>query len=172
MNTRIARIAGVFSLSAAALLLSGCASIVHGGARKISMASQPSGARFSIVKEGTQETVSSGVTPMTVSLSPKGGYFRGQSYTVHFAMAGYDDATVAIRPEMSGWYFGNILLGGLIGMLAVDPVTGAMWNLSPDKIEQNLSEEQAAVIKDGKGFMVVLISQVTDSEKANLVRIN
>jgi hypothetical protein len=29
---------------------------------------------------------------------------------------------------MSGWYCGKLLFGGLIGMLAVDPATGAIWN--------------------------------------------
>lgn len=30
---------------------------------------------------------------------------------------------------MDGWYIGNLLFGGLIGMLIVDPATGAMYKL-------------------------------------------
>jgi hypothetical protein len=39
---------------------------------------------------------------------------------------------------MDGWYIGNILFGGLIGILIVDPLTGAMWKLD-DVVYGNLS---------------------------------
>lgn len=87
-------------------------------------------------------------------------------------MAGYKTAGVSIRSELSGWYFGNIVFGGLIGMLIVDPATGAMWNLSPDKIEQTLSAEQAGIIRSQNGFVVALVEQTTAAERANMVRIN
>ncbi|QYM78788.1 hypothetical protein K0B96_16015 [Horticoccus luteus] len=77
-----------------------------------------------------------------------------------------------IRPEMSGWYWGNILFGGLIGMIVVDPITGSMWNLSPDRIEHPLSAEQADMIRQGKGFVVVLVQDLSARERAELVRIN
>jgi hypothetical protein len=53
-------------------------------------------------------------------------------------MPGYEPAEVQLKPSLSGWYFGNILFGGLIGMVAVDPNTGAMFNLMPNKVEQTL----------------------------------
>ena len=33
-----------------------------------------------------------------------------------------------ITPDFNGWYIGNILFGGLIGMIIVDPATGDMWD--------------------------------------------
>ncbi|WP_174263189.1 CsgG/HfaB family protein [Citrifermentans bemidjiense] len=30
---------------------------------------------------------------------------------------------------MNGWYWGNIVFGGVIGLLIVDPATGAMWKM-------------------------------------------
>jgi hypothetical protein len=57
-------------------------------------------------------------------------------------------------------------------MLIVDPMTGAMYNLSPEKIEQPLSASQAEVIRDRKGLLVVLASQTTEHERAEMVRVN
>lgn len=163
---------GLAGLTTALVFGAGCASIVHGGARPISINSQPSGAKVLITKADTGAPVHSGVTPLTVSLEPKRGFFKGQSYFLKLEMAGYKTAGVSIRSELSGWYFGNIVFGGLIGMLIVDPATGAMWNLSPDKIEQTLSAEQAGIIRSQNGFVVALVEQTTAGERANMVRVN
>ncbi len=47
-----------------------------------------------------------------------------------------------------------------------------MFNLTPEKIEQPLSASQAQVIREGKGLLVVLVSQATEGERANMVRVN
>ena len=73
---------------------------------------------------------------------------------------------------MSGWYWGNLVLGGLIGMLAVDPATGAMWNIAPDKIDRKLASGQSALIKNKTGFVVVLESELTPAERQHIVRLN
>lgn len=160
------------ALSAVAVFTTGCASIVHGGSRNITINSRPSGAKVTIAKTDSGQLVHSGTTPLTVMLDPRRGYFKGQSYTVRFELPGYNNAEIAIRPEMSGWYWGNILFGGLIGMIVVDPITGSMWNLSPDRIEHPLSAEQADMIRQGKGFVVVLVQDLSARERAELVRIN
>jgi hypothetical protein len=41
---------------------------------------------------------------------------------------------------MDGWYIGNILFGGVIGFLIVDPATGAMWKLG-DPVYGNLAPD-------------------------------
>jgi hypothetical protein len=171
MNKHI-RFAAYTLIVIVALLSSGCASIFNSGNRNIAINSQPSGAQVTVAKTNTGEMLYSGVaTPLTVSLPPKAGYFRGQHYTVSFKLAGYQSATVQIVPTISGWYFGNILLGGAIGMVIVDPLTGSMWNLTPDKIQQNLSPAQASLIKSGNGFVVVLASSLTDQERRDMVRV-
>jgi hypothetical protein len=38
------------------------------------------------------------------------------------------------------------VFGGLIGMIAVDPATGAMYNLMPNKIDQTLSPQSTQVL--------------------------
>lgn len=171
-KTKSYRALCVASLTALALFASGCASIVHGGNRSISIGSDPQGAKVTVCKEGSTQVVSEGKTPCTVLLDPKGGYFKAQDYNITIELPGYKAAQVSLRHELSGWYFGNILLGGLIGMIVVDPCTGSMWDLTPDKIEQKLTPEQAALIKNKTGFVVVLAAQLTPSEKANAVRLN
>jgi hypothetical protein len=159
-------------MAAAIMGGTGCSSIVHGGNRSLNINSTPAGAKVTVFKNGTAEAVHSGTTPITLSLDPRGGYFKGQGYTLKFELTGYKATELQIRPKLSGWYFGNIVFGGLIGMIVVDPLTGSMWNLTPDKIEQTLTTEQASLIKNQQGFVVILASQVTANEKASMVKIN
>jgi hypothetical protein len=159
----------VFSFTA--LFAGGCASIVHSGNRSININTEPGGAKATMSKpDGT--IIGMQTTPCTFSLDPRRGYFKGQNYTLKLELAGYKPTEVELHTELSGWYFGNILFGGLIGMVIVDPLTGSMWNIAPDKIDQNLSSSQAVLIRKHKGFVVVLVSQITDSERKQMVRIN
>jgi hypothetical protein len=43
-----------------------------------------------------------------------------------------------IKSKIDGWYFGNLIFGGLIGLVIVDPLTGSMWTLSPRELTYNL----------------------------------
>lgn len=163
------------SFTSLALFGTGCASIVHSGSRSVSIGSQPPGATATVskhLKGGGLEVVSVQTTPCTVALKPKAGYFKGQAYRVAIELPGHAPATIELKPTMSGWFLGNIVFGGVIGLLIVDPATGAMWNLTPDKIEQPLSPLQAAMIRSGEGFVVMLPEQLTTGEKTAMVRIN
>lgn len=162
---------GILFCAAAALLSGGCASIVHSGNRSIAIATQPAGATATVSwPDGGVVAVQT--TPCTVSLDPKRGYFKGQPYELKLELPGYRTVSLELTPTLSGWYWGNLVFGGLIGMLAVDPVTGSMWNLAPAKIEQPLAPAQAALIQRRGGFVVVLVSTLTPTERAALTRIN
>lgn len=158
----------------AGLFAGGCASIVHNGNRSISIATEPPGATASIRKSGggINDVVTVQRTPCTVSLDPKQSYFKGQSYILRLELPGYQTAEVELKAKMSGWYWGNILFGGLIGMLAVDPATGAMWNIAPDKVEHKLATGQSALINNRTGFLVVLAAELTPGEREHMVRLN
>ncbi len=166
------RTIGVLAMTAAVALSGGCASIFNGGNRNISISSQPAGAKVSVTKVGLDQIIQTGTTPLTVSLDPKRGYFTGQEYTVKFELAGYKSTEIRLCSKLSGWYFANIVIGGTIGMVVVDPLTGSMWNLTPDKIEQTLAPEQAALIKGNNGFVVALVTQLSEAERASMVKIN
>lgn len=93
------------------------------------------------------------------------GYFSSEKYVVTFKKDGYDDANYTIHGSLDGWYIGNILLGGLIGMLIVDPATGAMWKL-PDVQSASLNENKSVSLS------VKTIDQLSKSEKSKLEKIN
>jgi len=156
---------------AACSTMSGCATIVHGGPRAISVASAPVGAKVSIY-DRSDTLVMTNTTPFIAQLPTKYGYFKSQSYRLVFEMPAHATAEVNLTSSVSGWYFANLVFGGAIGMLIVDPLTGAMFNLSPEKIDQNLSATQAKVIKDRTGFLVVLSSEITEQERTQMVRVN
>jgi hypothetical protein len=42
-----------------------------------------------------------------------------------------------------------------------------MYNLAPNKIEQTLTPDTAADVRDGKGFVVIMKSQATPNELAS-----
>jgi hypothetical protein len=151
--------------------ISGCATIVHGGPRAISVGSAPVGAKVSIY-DRSNTLVMTNTTPFIAQLPTKYGYFKGQDYRLVFEMPGHATTEVNLGSSVSGWYFANLVFGGVIGMLIVDPLTGAMFNLSPEKIDQALTATQAKVVKDRTGFLVVLSSQITEQERAQMVRVN
>ncbi|MBA1187702.1 hypothetical protein G7Z99_01410 [Pseudomonas entomophila] len=113
---------------AAVIGVQGCASIVGESRYPVAVSSAPPGATFEITdKNGT--VVHTGQTPSTVTLKSGKGYFTGQTYTLRFSKDGYPDRTLELDSSLSGWYWGNLLIGGVIGMLIVDPLTGAMYTL-------------------------------------------
>jgi hypothetical protein len=132
-------------LGALSLTSAGCATIVHSGPRDVAVTSTPPGATVTIYdRDGKQ--VMKQATPFTASLRPKYAYFKGQQYRAVFEMPGYQPTEVQIRSNVNGWFFGNILFGGLIGMLIVDPNTGAMYNLAPNKLDQTLAPRTTLVL--------------------------
>jgi hypothetical protein len=128
MKTHIA-----FLFVVAAVVLAGCASIVSKSEYPVAITSNPIGAEF-VVKRNNGIPVASGVTPATIVLPSSEGYFKPAKYTVEFRRKGVVQ-TVPLTAKIDGWYFGNLLFGGvIIGMLIVDPATGSMWRLNDTAI--------------------------------------
>jgi hypothetical protein len=138
----------------AALLLAGCASIFNGQTQAISFQSEPTGASITVTNKAG-ESVHSGTTPATVTLKRGAGYFKSETYTVQYAKQGFKPKEVVVTSTMSGWYIGNILFGGLIGMLAVDPVTGGMY-VFPDTVSAPL--EAASSPSAGRSIELKVVS--------------
>lgn len=120
-----------FTVGAVALLLSGCASIFQGATQPITISSMPESANVTVVNRAGQK-IHTGVTPVTLTLHRGAGYFRPEIYRITMQKEGYASREIVISGTVNGWYFGNILFGGLIGMIAVDPATGAMYSLPPN----------------------------------------
>ncbi|HEY6101144.1 MAG TPA: hypothetical protein VIW03_17035 [Anaeromyxobacter sp.] len=132
---------GIIAALAAAAALSGCASIIKGGGPEaFTVRSQPPGADVQITAIPTGETVASGRTPLTAMLPKSRGFFQGAKYKVLVQLPGYQARETILDTNVNGWYVaGNLVFGGLIGWLIVDPATGAMWTLSNEAIDVPLA---------------------------------
>lgn len=111
-----------------AMLTTGCASIVSDSQYPVSLTSTPDHAEFTVRNEDGV-TVAGGMTPSTVMLKSGSGYFNGETYIIQFKKDGYTSRAITLNSSMDGWYFGNLIFGGLVGLFIVDPLTGAMWKL-------------------------------------------
>jgi len=113
-------------------LLTGCATIVSRSIWPVYVKADPDGSKL-LVKNKKGLEVYNGTTPAVIHLRSGAGYFGKESYTLTFTMDGYESKTVNLECTINGWYFGNILLGGILGMLVVDPATGAMYR--PERLD-------------------------------------
>lgn len=142
--------------------LTSCASMFSSSHYPVTIESSPSEAQFSIADRDGR-TVYQGVTPSTVELSASAGFFRSAQYTVTFQLDGYKELTLPIRSSIDGWYFANIAFGGPIGMLIIDPATGAMWRISDRYVQATLFQDR------GKTALSVRhIDDLTEEERAHL----
>jgi len=148
------------------LVMTSCSTIVHGGPATIPIDSRPSDAQLTITNMHTDERVVSTKTPYKAVLKRGAGYFQSAKYKLAFHKEGYQDQEVLITGKVDGWYFGNLLFGGLIGMVIVDPLTGAMWVLRPDEVQAELGKPSAFFDNTDEGLLVVLREQVPALEGA------
>jgi hypothetical protein len=151
------------------VLLGGCASIVSKSDYPIAVNSTPDQAQF-VIRNRAGEEIARGVTPTMITLKSGAGYFKGEAYTLTFKKDGYADHESTLQSQLNEWYWGNLLFGGLIGMLIVDPATGAMWKLPPT-ISASLSPKAAAAEGETQ-LQVVTIDQIPAHQRDFLIRIN
>lgn len=108
-----------------ALHLTGCATVATSPSQKVRIASAPSGAQVTIDEKIVGET------PMSTRLA------RRKAYAITLTLDGYEPVKTTLNRRVNGWFWGNIMLGGLIGMV-VDLSTGAVYRLSPTQIDVEL----------------------------------
>jgi len=127
----------------AAVVATGCASIIKGTDQQVSFNSEPSEAKVVITDVRKGKEVLVGSTPFTASLKRGAGYFKKAKYNVTFEKPGYKTETIMLEGTPGGWYIGgNFIVGGM-GWLIVDPATGAMWTLEPDDVKVVLKKQTA-----------------------------
>jgi len=135
------------------VLLSGCASIVSGGPELVTINSNPSEAKMTICNDRTGQCLTVGQTPYTATLDRSQGFFKPARYSIKCEKDGYDQVQRTLSAGLNGWYAGNIVFGGLIGILIVDPATGAMWDIKENNVVLDLSplalkEEKTDIVPD------------------------
>lgn len=111
---------------AAYTLLSGCATIVHlGGNEELSVSSEPAGAK--VVIDGTER----GVTPLATKVE------RKKDHAVVLTKEGFEENQSRVESHLSWWVAGNVILGGLVGIL-VDVLSGGGYTIEPDAVAVTL----------------------------------
>lgn len=103
-------------LLACTLSVSSCCSIVNGRSQEVNFKATPSGSKLFI--DGQDK----GTVPQTVTLK------RSKIHTVRIEAPGYAPYETTVKQTLSGWAFGNIILGGLIG-IAIDVSNGSIYAL-------------------------------------------
>jgi hypothetical protein len=144
---------------------SSCASIVSKSKWPLAVNTDPNGAKVEVTdKNGI--VVYNGNTPAVLSLKSGAGYFAKQSYKIKLTMDGYGDRIIPVECSLNGWYWGNLLIGGIIGMLIVDPATGAMYKLDREVINETLNKSLSTL---GPSLRIINIQDIPDSLKEHLV---
>lgn len=155
-------------VAAFAVILSSCATIVSKSTYPLTVSSTPVGAKVTIVNKKGFE-IFSGNTPATLQLAAGAGFFTKASYLVTIEKEGFEKRVIPVEFKLDGWYAGNIIFGGLLGILIIDPASGAMWKIDKEYINETLNVISAD--KDEKGLKVVTYNDVPDSVKKKLVKI-
>lgn len=147
-------------------IFNSCASIVSRSTYPFTIETKPSGVNITI-KDGKGMAIYKGSSPATVRLKASAGFFKKASYTVNISGEGYESKVLPINFKLDGWYFGNLLIGGIIGMLIVDPATGAMYKLDDEYMSISLDKATSSI--DEPSFKVYDIANAPKQWKDNMV---
>jgi hypothetical protein len=109
------------------LVLSSCATIISGSKQNVKINSNPTVA--TVFVDGGEQ----GKTPLEVKLK------RNTDHKISLVLEGYKPYDVNLTRKTNGWVWGNILFGGLIGLI-VDMSTGSIYRLSPNEINGDLAK--------------------------------
>ena len=140
-------------LVATAVLLSGCASIIHGTGQDVGFSSSPTNALVTI------NGVELGRTPLTTELK------RKNNHMVKLELDGYMPYETTFTRKVSGWVWGNIVFGGLIG-LAVDGISGGIYKLTPEQLHaQMLNDGAAHIYEDDAIYVAVVLTPSSSWQK-------
>lgn len=141
--------------------LTGCATIMHGTRQSIGIASNPSNASVWVDKTYL------GNTPMIVEMSRKDNHF------IRIELDGYQPYEATFSRQLSGWVFGNIVFGGIIG-LAVDAITGGLYMLTPDQVQAEMRSNNMAYSKKSDDSYIIIVLEPDPNWKkvGNLVAVN
>ena len=127
------------------VFLTGCASIISGRHQTVTFTSNPDDAVVTI--DGKQL----GKTPLTAQLDRKSG-----AQVVTLEKSGYKPVTFQLKATVNGWFFGNLIFGGLLGS-STDSSTGAINAYSQDMFNFTLNPIGASTLPPSaevKAFVV------------------
>jgi hypothetical protein len=123
------RVLGILAVTVCGLFSTGCATIITGGGHT-------QNARFTSYPPGAEVYVDNnriGKTPIAAQLT------RHDDHVVRIELAGYPPQTKTLKSGPNLWTFGNLIFGGIIGII-VDAASGS-WEgvLNPNDVNVKFS---------------------------------
>jgi len=148
----------LLTLISTSSLLTSCATIMHGTRQNIGISSNPSNASVWV------DHAYIGNTPIIVEMS------RKNNHIVRIELDGYQPYEATFSKQVSGWVFGNVIFGGIIG-LAVDAISGGIYSLTPDQIQAEMRTNSMAYSKKSKDSYIAVVMKPNPAWKkvGNLV---
>ncbi len=125
---------GGVSIVVVSLMVSGCASIMTGTTQQLTFNSNPDGATVTV---GGRVI---GKTPVTTSLKKSSGQ------PLSFSKEGYKPLSMSLESRINGWFWGNIVIGGLVGS-TTDGLSGAVNEYSPSQYMVTLQPANASQLE-------------------------
>jgi hypothetical protein len=141
--------------------LTSCATIMHGTRQTVGIASNPTNATVFVDQSYM------GNTPIFVEMT------RKDNHIVRIELAGYQPYEAVFSRQLSGWVFGNIVFGGVIG-LAVDAISGGLYRLTPEQVEAEMRLNNIACNDESEEepfFTIVLQPNPAWEKIGNLVAV-
>ena len=120
------------------LIQFGCASMLSGRYQDLQIRSNPEHA--SVMVDG----VAAGETPLVTKAK------RSSKHEIQITKEGYIEEIRSTGKGTNPWFAGNILAGGIIGVL-IDIATGAAYSVKPKEINVNLVKKQGIATLSPEG---------------------
>jgi len=135
------------------LLFSSCATIIKGSKQEFNITSNPSQATVYVNENPI------GKTPITTKLARK-----EKNTKIKLTLEGYKDVEIPLTREGNGWVWGNIVFGGIIGLI-VDLSDGAIYQLTPKQINAELAKSVTFNNKSEGVYIGVTMEASADWQK-------
>lgn len=143
--------ASLLLLLSLVLVSTGCASILSGGPSWLGVETKPENIKIRLVGLQNGETINN-TTPCRIELN------RNSDYKLTIETPNYQSEEVIIRRHIQGWFFGNILLGGIVGMV-IDAASSNMWDHNQHLIDLDLTSLETAPEKISLYLPIELITE-------------
>ena len=124
----------VIAIMLCPILLTSCATIISGKTQSLPVSTNPTGAKVTV--NGVKQ-----LSPCILVLDR-----NIPAYTIVIEKEGYATHTFQLKRGVNGWVFGNIIVGGIIGIV-IDAATGSMYQFYPGSIDHSLVPEGETVIE-------------------------
>ena len=148
-----------------ATLVTGCASVLCGPRQEVTIDSLPTGAKIQIY-DSRGEVVFDDTTPCAAKLNRGGpGSMEAGQYTILIKRDGYSPVQVPLTGVVNRAYALNAF--NVVGFV-VDPMTGSMWTLRPDKLDAKLIGQSAGFFKNPDTLMICLKQDVPQDLQPSL----